>query len=95
MYVSFYHDMRIPQNIMIALGNGKPWFTRILKIKLKQKDKAFKSGDRALFKKPNMMSKERQLTTGAGLKVSSVQMISALSAGFPVRYWLQAKYFQP
>ena len=32
-------------------GNDKPWFTKNLKIKLKQKEEAFKSGDRALYKK--------------------------------------------
>ena len=50
-YISFCQDLCIPQKTVKVFGNDKPWFTRNLKIKLKQKDEAFKSGDRALYKK--------------------------------------------
>ena len=50
-YIHFCQDLCIPQKSVKVFGNDKPWFTKNLKIKLKQKEEAFKSGDRALYKK--------------------------------------------
>ena len=50
-YISFCQDLCIPEKSVKVFGNDKPWFNKYLKIKLKQKEEAFKSGDRALYKK--------------------------------------------
>ena len=49
-YISFCQDLCIPEKSVKVFGNDKPWFTKYLNIKLKQKEEAFKSGDRALYK---------------------------------------------
>ena len=50
-YINFCQDLCIPQKSVKVFGNDKPWFTKNLKIKLNQKEEAFKSGDRALYTK--------------------------------------------
>ncbi|KAK2170452.1 hypothetical protein NP493_1152g00011 [Ridgeia piscesae] len=50
-YINLCQDMCIPQKSVKVFGNDKPWFTKNLNIKLTQKEEAFKSGDRALYRK--------------------------------------------
>ena len=50
-YIDVCQDLCIPQKSVKVFGNDKPWFTKNQKNKLKQKEEAFKIGDRALYKK--------------------------------------------
>ena len=49
-YISFCQNVCNPKSTLIVFGNDKPWFTRNMKIKMKQNEEAFKSGDDAQYK---------------------------------------------
>jgi hypothetical protein len=83
-----------------VFGNDKPWFTKNLNIKLKQKEEAFKSGDRALYKKSQVRC--RKSDTGSENRVQAqsrrpvpLKRYPLCLARTPVHYWLQAKAFNP
>jgi len=49
-YISFCEDCCIPSRTRVSYNNDKPWFTAKLSQLRRQKEEAFKSGDRDRFK---------------------------------------------
>ena len=50
-YIKFCEDLLIPTKTIKIFSNNKPWFTRSVKERLKEKDEAYKSGDLVAFKR--------------------------------------------
>jgi hypothetical protein len=50
-YIRFCEDLVIPTKTVKIFGNSKPWFTRAVKDKLKEKEAAYKSGDDVAFRR--------------------------------------------
>ncbi|XP_051928360.1 uncharacterized protein LOC127604961 [Hippocampus zosterae] len=58
-YISFCEDMCVPTKSFCSFNNNKPWFTPKLRQLRKEKEAAFRSGDRALYKHArNQLTKE-------------------------------------
>ncbi len=49
-YISFCETVCVPSKAVTIYNNNKPWFNKEIKILWREKHKAFKSGDKELYK---------------------------------------------